>query len=97
MWDTYLPGRGPAPRAHLPAPAQPAPHHAWPVAQAPLRPASEQSEQALLDSFLTRPTSSHEARGWSPQTGEAPEESTALVKCTVVFSNGSAEIGRAHV
>lgn len=87
MWDTYLPGRGPAPRAHLPAPAQPARHHAWPVAQALLCPASVRSKQALLDSFRTRPTSmaSHEACEWSPQTGEAPEESTALVKCTVVF------------
>lgn len=87
MWDTYLPGRGPAPRAHLPAPAQPAQHHAGHVAQAPLRPASEQSEQALLDSFAPGPLprTSHEACGWSPQTGEAPEESTALVKCTVVF------------
>lgn len=78
MRDTYLPGRGPAPRAHLPAPAQPGAHHAWPVAQAPLRPVSE---QALLDTFL------HQAHFHglamrhvgSPQTGDAPEGKTALV------------------
>lgn len=57
MKDTYLPGRGPAPRAHLPAPAQPGACHAWPVAQALLRPVSE---QALLDSFL------HQARFHGP-------------------------------
>lgn len=54
MWDTYLPGRGPALGPTCPPlPSQ----HAGPVAQAPLRPASEQSEQALQDSFRTRPTS----------------------------------------